>query len=102
MEQYVRDCRITQTYEGTNGVQALDLVGRKLPADNGRLLRRFFQPIAGFIKERAGDLGLAAFAEPLAKAFDPLAAGHGPDRPRRQGGPGRGRRGHPTTCGSSV
>ena len=72
MEQYVRDCRITQIYEGTNGVQALDLVGRKLPADGGRLLRQFFQPIVGFIEETAGDLEFAPFAEPLAKAFDDL------------------------------
>ena len=72
MEQYVRDCRITQIYEGTNGVQALDLVGRKLSADGGRLLRQFFRPIAGFIEERAGDLEFAPFAEPLAKAFDDL------------------------------
>jgi butyryl-CoA dehydrogenase len=53
-------------------VQALDLVGRKLPADGGRLLRQFFQPIAGFIEEKAGDPELAPFAEPLAKAFDDL------------------------------
>jgi butyryl-CoA dehydrogenase len=72
MEQYVRDCRITQIYEGTNSVQALDLVGRKLPADGGRLLRQFFHPIAGFIEERAGDPELAPFAERVAKAFDDL------------------------------
>ncbi|VDC29326.1 acyl-CoA dehydrogenase C-terminal domain-containing protein [Pseudogemmobacter humi] len=42
MEQYVRDARITQIYEGTNGVQAMDLVGRKLPMENGDPARRFF------------------------------------------------------------
>ena len=42
VEQLVRDARISQIYEGTNGVQALDLVGRKLPRHQGRLLRRFF------------------------------------------------------------
>src|SRR5262249_2169903 len=52
--------------------QALDLVGRKLPADGGRLLRQFFEPIAGFIEERAGDLEFAPFAEPLAKAVADL------------------------------
>jgi Acetyl-CoA dehydrogenase C-terminal like/Acyl-CoA dehydrogenase, C-terminal domain len=72
MEQYVRDCRITQIYEGTNGVQALDLIGRKLPADGGRLLRQFFHPIAGFIEESEGDPELAPFAEPLTKAFGDL------------------------------
>jgi hypothetical protein len=41
MEQFVRDARIAQIYEGTNGVQAMDLLGRKVPDDNGRLVRRF-------------------------------------------------------------
>jgi hypothetical protein len=44
VEQLVRDARIAQIYEGTNGIQALDLVGRKAPEDFGRLLRRFFHP----------------------------------------------------------
>ncbi len=72
MEQYVRDCRITQIYEGTNGVQALDLVGRKLPAEAGRLLRRFFQPVAAYIEAKKGDEALAEFVEPLGKAFAAL------------------------------
>ncbi|MHB0667069.1 acyl-CoA dehydrogenase C-terminal domain-containing protein [Roseomonas mucosa] len=42
MEQFVRDARITQIYEGTNGVQAMDLVGRKLPMEGGKLAGRFF------------------------------------------------------------
>ena len=42
VEQYVRDARITQIYEGANGIQALDLVGRKMPAHTGRYLRSFF------------------------------------------------------------
>ena len=46
VEQLARDARISQIYEGTNGVQALDLVGRKLPMHHGRLLRRFFHPAA--------------------------------------------------------
>ena len=41
MEQFVRDARIAQIYEGTNGVQAMDLLGRKIPDGNGRLVRRF-------------------------------------------------------------
>ncbi len=45
MEQFVRDARITQIYEGTNGVQAMDLVGRKLPLENGELANRFFDLI---------------------------------------------------------
>ena len=45
MEQFVRDARITQIYEGTNGVQSMDLVGRKLPLENGELASRFFDLI---------------------------------------------------------
>ena len=69
MEQFVRDARICQIYEGTNGVQAMDLVGRKLPAHAGRYLRQFFQPVAAFIETRAERAELAEFVEPLSKAF---------------------------------
>lgn len=72
MEQYVRDARITQIYEGTNGVQALDLVGRKLPAHFGRYMRRFFQPVAAYIEARQESAELAEFIQPLAKAFGRL------------------------------
>src|SRR3954470_3117056 len=46
MEQFVRDARITQIYEGTNGIQAMDLVGRKLPKDGGRAVRAFFDLVS--------------------------------------------------------
>ncbi len=69
MEQFVRDARITQLYEGTNGIQALDLVGRKLPDGMGRLLRRFFHPVQGFVEEHQADKEMAEFVMPLAKAF---------------------------------
>jgi alkylation response protein AidB-like acyl-CoA dehydrogenase len=69
MEQLVRDARIAQIYEGTNGIQALDLVGRKLPQHSGRLLRRFFLPVSRFIEENTGDAELQSFVPPLAKAF---------------------------------
>jgi alkylation response protein AidB-like acyl-CoA dehydrogenase len=72
MEQYVRDARITQIYEGTNGIQALDLVGRKMGADGGRPLRRFFHPVAEYIESHAENEDLAAFVGPLAKAFGRL------------------------------
>ena len=72
MEQYARDARITQLYEGTNGIQALDLVGRKLPAHTGRYLRRFFHPVAEFIEANADDVRLAEFTAPLARAFGRL------------------------------
>ena len=69
VEQHVRDARITQIYEGANGIQALDLVGRKLGQHHGRLLRRFFHPVAASLDEAAADCALAA---PLAKAFGRL------------------------------
>jgi hypothetical protein len=72
MEQYVRDVRIAQVYEGTNGIQALDLVGRKLGQDGGRLLRRFFHPVSDYLEARSKNADLAPFTGPLAKAFGRL------------------------------
>ncbi len=68
MEQFVRDARITQIYEGTNGIQALDLIGRKLGLGTGRLLRRFFHPVAAFIEKTGAEPAMAEFSLPLAKA----------------------------------
>ena len=68
-EQYVRDCRIAQLYEGTNGIQALDLVGRKMGAHAGRYLRTFFHPVSDFIQAKMEDEALGEFVQPLAKAF---------------------------------
>ena len=67
VEQFVRDARITQIYEGTNGIQAMDLVGRKLPRDGGRAVRSFFEIVARDIAEakQAGDPArVAAALEP--------------------------------------
>ncbi len=72
MEQLVRDARIAQIYEGANGIQALDLVGRKLPTHTGRLLRRFFHPVAGFLEAHKTAPAMAEFVVPLAKAFGRL------------------------------
>jgi len=72
VEQLARDARITQIYEGTNGIQALDLVGRKLGQDVGRLLRRFFHPVSEWLAAHANDGALAAYAAPTAKAFGRL------------------------------
>ncbi len=72
VEQYVRDCRITQIYEGTNGIQALDLVGRKMSAYMGRYMRAFFHPVQDFIDEHKDTEDLAEFVGPLAKAFGRL------------------------------
>ncbi|MBM3491499.1 MAG: acyl-CoA dehydrogenase [Alphaproteobacteria bacterium] len=72
MEQFVRDARIAQIYEGANGVQALDLVGRKLPQNMGRLLRQFFHPLDVFLQAHAADAGLRELVGPLARAFGRL------------------------------
>ncbi len=72
MEQLVRDARITQIYEGTNGVQALDMVGRKLAAHMGRYLRAFFHPVSDFIEAESGDPAMEEFVAPLAKGFGRL------------------------------
>ncbi|PWC87232.1 acyl-CoA dehydrogenase [Azospirillum sp. TSH100] len=72
VEQYVRDARICQIYEGTNGIQALDLVGRKLPQDVGRLLRHFFHPVGRDIEAAMEKDELGEFVMPLAKAFAKL------------------------------
>ncbi len=72
MEQYVRDARIAQIYEGTNGIQALDLVGRKMPAHAGRYLRQLFHPISAYIEKTIDKDGMTEFVEPLAKVFGRL------------------------------
>jgi len=72
VEQYVRDARIAMIYEGTNGIQALDLVGRKLGAHMGRYLRSFFHPVSSFIEDHAEDEALAAIIPGLAQAFGAL------------------------------
>ena len=72
MEQFVRDARIAQIYEGTNGIQALDLVGRKMGANAGRSLRRFFHPLLAWIEARQDDERMADFVLPLSKAFGRL------------------------------
>jgi len=74
MEQFVRDARISMIYEGTNGVQALDLVGRKLAANGGRALRLFVSRVAAQAKEAAGDQELAEFAGALTRALEDLQA----------------------------
>ncbi len=72
VEQYVRDARIAMIYEGTNGIQALDLVGRKLPAHMGRYLRSFFHPVSTFIEANKADADLGKMVEGLEKAFGAL------------------------------
>ncbi len=72
VEQYARDARIAQIYEGTNGIQALDLVGRKMGAHMGRYLRRFFHPVHEFIESHQETPAMQEFIFPLAKSFAKL------------------------------
>jgi alkylation response protein AidB-like acyl-CoA dehydrogenase len=72
MEQFVRDARIAQIYEGTNGIQAMDLVGRKLAKDGGRGVRALFDLIGSDIEEAKAAGDPAGVAEPLQKALGHL------------------------------
>jgi acyl-CoA dehydrogenase len=72
MEQFVRDARIPMIYEGANGIQALDLVGRKLGKDGGRAIMALFGEMQGYIKEQAADGAMKPLVEPLAKALGHL------------------------------
>ena len=75
MSQFARDARIAQIYEGANGVQALDLVGRKLATDGGKHVMAFFDMVKGFIKENEADDRLKApFLDPLKAASKDLQA----------------------------
>ena len=72
MEQYVRDARIAQIYEGANGIQALDLVGRKLGLHGGRAVMAFFKEIEEFCEENRGDEALSFYTKHLKKALGQL------------------------------
>ena len=72
MEQLVRDARISMIYEGTNGIQALDLVGRKLPQGAGRMLRTFFHPVNEFIETNSAHPVLGEMIKGFGKAFGAL------------------------------
>ena len=75
MSQFVRDARITMIYEGANGIQALDLVGRKLGQQGGKHVMAFFEMVKGFIRENEGDDPLKAdFLDPLKAASKDLQA----------------------------
>lgn len=74
MSQFVRDARIAQIYEGANGIQALDLVGRKLAQDGGKHVMAFFEIVKGFIKENQDDEQMKGFTDPLKAASKDLQA----------------------------
>jgi acyl-CoA dehydrogenase len=72
MEQFVRDARISMIYEGANGIQALDLVGRKLGKDGGRAVMAFFAELQSYIKDHAADAALKPYLDALGKALGHL------------------------------
>ena len=74
MSQFVRDARIAQIYEGANGVQALDLVGRKLTADGGKHVIAFFDMVKAECKSHEGDDRMAGFTDPLKQASKAMQA----------------------------
>ena len=71
MEQFVRDARVAMIYEGANGIQALDLVGRKLGKDGGRALMAFLGEVGAFVKDESADEKMKPYVTPLG-----VAAGH--------------------------
>lgn len=72
MEQYVRDARIAQIYEGANGIQAMDLVGRKLAQNGGRAIQAFLAQVGEEVAEPTDDESVQAVAGGLEKANDEL------------------------------
>ncbi|MEO0944188.1 MAG: acyl-CoA dehydrogenase C-terminal domain-containing protein [Pseudomonadota bacterium] len=75
LEQFVRDARIAMIYEGTNGIQSLDLVGRKLPHNGGKAIMAFFELVKSFIKENESNEALKeGFLDPLKAASKDLQA----------------------------
>lgn len=74
MSQFVRDARITQIYEGANGIQALDLVGRKLAQNGGRAVQSFFKEVGEFCETNRSDENMAPFTKGLKKGLNDLQA----------------------------
>ncbi|MCA0278362.1 MAG: acyl-CoA dehydrogenase, partial [Proteobacteria bacterium] len=74
MSQFVRDARIAMIYEGANGVQALDLVGRKLAQNGGRAVQAFFKEVGEFCEAGRSDEKMAPFTKALKKGLNDLQA----------------------------
>jgi acyl-CoA dehydrogenase len=91
MEQFVRDARIAMIYEGTNGIQALDLVGRKLAKDGGRAVSAFFKELQAYLSEQDGNDAMKPYVGPLRGALGDLQqatmwlAGNAPGNPDHAG-----------------
>ena len=73
--QYLRDARITMIYEGANGIQALDLVGRKLPQNGGRAIMSWFGDIDAYVAEHGGNEAVKPFIDGLAESKKALQDG---------------------------
>ena len=103
MEQFVRDARINMIYEGTNTIQSLDLLGRKVLSDNGAKLKKFGKLVAGFVEEEGVDEAMQEFVNPLADLGE---QGHQADhRDRHEGAsrtPTRSAPRRSTTCASAA
>ena len=102
MEQFVRDARIAMIYEGANGIQALDLVGRKLPKDGGRAMMAFFDEVGAFLKENAADAALAPYLKPLKRASTTCSRRRCGSCRTRWRSPTMPAPARPTTCTSSA
>ena len=74
MSQFVRDARIAMIYEGANGIQALDLVGRKLALNGGRAVQAFFKEVGDFCEENRADENMAPFTKAIKKGLNDLQA----------------------------
>jgi acyl-CoA dehydrogenase len=91
VEQFVRDARINQTYEGANGVQAMDLVGRKLGRKGGAAPMALFGQLTGWIQENEKEAALTPFVAPLKRGVEALQgatlwlAANGPKNPNDAG-----------------
>ena len=72
MSQFVRDARIAMIYEGANGIQAMDLIGRKLPKDGGQAMMTFLTEVQTFIKDHGEDEAMKPFVAPLQPALNDL------------------------------
>ncbi|TDH38195.1 acyl-CoA dehydrogenase [Pseudohoeflea suaedae] len=74
MSQYVRDARIAMIYEGANGIQALDLVGRKLGMNNGRAVMAFFKEVGDFCEDNRSDEKMAPYTKAIKKGLNDMQA----------------------------
>jgi len=72
VEQFARDARISQIYEGTNGIQAMDLVGRKLGLNGGRAVMAYFQEVGALLKSAGDDEAMQPYTQPMAAALASL------------------------------